>query len=116
MAEVPPLVYYALSIFVPVTHGDAVRSALASSGAGRIGLYDSCSFTTRGVGRFRPLAGASPFIGKAGELEAVDEEKIETEVRKDLLQAVLAAVRAAHPYETPAIHVTQLLSEALLLK
>ena len=41
-----------------------------------------------------------------GALEEVAEERIETEVLGSRLKAVLAAVRAAHPYEQPAIHVS----------
>jgi hypothetical protein len=101
--------YYSLTVFVPVTHGAAVRAALAASGAGSIGTYDSCSWTsTPGVGRFRPLAGARPHIGTIGLVEDVLEERIETEVAAPRLPAVLAAVRGAHPYETPAIHVVAL--------
>ena len=92
-----------------------MRSALASSGAGAIGESDSCSFSCIGVGRFRPLAGAAPFIGSVGLLEEVPEERIETEVAQDRLRAVLLAVRAAHPYEQPAIHVTPLLDWTVLL-
>lgn len=106
---------YAITIFVPATHGAAVRAALAASGAGALGDYDSCSFTARGVGRFRPLQGARPFVGTVGAVEEVDEERIETEVRAAALPAVLAAVRAAHPYEAPAIHVHALLDWAALV-
>jgi hypothetical protein len=100
---------YALTIYVPVTHASQIRAALAVSGAGAIGAYDSCSFSSRGIGRFRPLAGANPFIGSVGAIEEVEEEKVETEVTADRIGAVLEAVRAAHPYETPAIHVYELI-------
>ena len=116
VSQLSPALMFSITVFVPVTHGDAIRAALASSGAGAMGAYDSCTFTSRGTGRFRPLAGANPFIGRAGgAVEEVDEERIETEVQASALAGVLAAVRAAHPYETPAIHVHQLLDwEALL--
>lgn len=100
---------YAITIYVPVTHAPQIRAALASSGAGSIGAYDSCTFSSRGIGRFRPLAGANPFLGKVGTIEEVEEERVETEVSAERLAAVLAAVRAAHPYETPAIQVHELI-------
>jgi len=100
--------FYSLVVFVPTTHAKAVREALAASGAGAQGFYDSCSFSSVGVGRFRPLRGATPAIGKVGSLEVVAEERIETEVARERLAAVLAAVRAAHPYEVPGIHVVPL--------
>jgi hypothetical protein len=97
---------FSLVVFVPTSHGPAVRAALALSGAGAIGAYDSCTFTSAGTGRFRPLAGATPFLGAIGALEEVQEERIETIVLGARLKGVLAALRAAHPYEEPAIHVT----------
>lgn len=107
---------YSLVVFVPSTHAAAVRSALATSGAGALGAYDSCSFTASGTGRFRPLAGAQPFIGTAGgAVETVEEVRIETDVLARKLPQVLTALRAAHPYEKPGIHVTQLVDwEALI--
>ena len=97
---------FSLVVFVPASHSAAVRAALAAAGAGAMGSYDSCTFTSSpGVGRFRPLAGATPAIGVVGEVEEVQEERIETEVLGARLRGALAAVRAAHPYETPAIHV-----------
>jgi len=97
---------WSITIFVPETHAPAVREALAKSGGGSIGAYDSCSFSCRGTGRFRPLLGARPAIGTVGALEEVPEERIETIVRAEALQEVVAAVRRAHPYEEPAIHLT----------
>jgi hypothetical protein len=104
---------YSVIIFVPVTHADAIRAALASSGAGAQGAYDSCSFSCVGTGRFRPLAGANPFLGRVGEIESVAEERIETDVSAANLSRVLAAVRAAHPYEEPGIHVVALADPAI---
>ena len=101
--------FFSITVFVPTTHGAAVREALATGGGGRSATYDSCSFTSSpGVGRFRPLTGARPHIGTIGLIEEVLEERIETEVAASRLPAVLAAVRAAHPYEVPAIHVVAL--------
>lgn len=104
---------YSLVTFAPVTHADAVRAALASSGAGAQGAYDSCSFSCTGFGRFRPLPGANPFLGREGDLETVEEERIETDVSGANLSRVLAALRAAHPYEEPAIHVIALADPAI---
>lgn len=101
--------HYHVIVFVPVAHADAVRAALADHGAGQIGKYDSCSFSVRGTGRFRPLKGAHPSIGSVGELEEVEEERIEVLVREADLQKVVAAVRKVHPYEEPAIHVVPMI-------
>lgn len=96
---------YKIVVYVPETHADAVRQAMGEAGAGRIGDYSHCSFTLKGVGRFRPEAGADPAIGEVGRLQEVAEERIETVCEPDRLRPVLAAIRAAHPYEEPATDV-----------
>jgi hypothetical protein len=96
---------YKIVVFVPGEQGERLRAAMGEAGAGRIGNYDHCSFTTRGVGRFRPLAGANPAIGEVGRLEEVAEERIETVCAEHSLRDVLAAIRRAHPYEEPAIDI-----------
>ncbi len=92
-----------LVVFVPASHFDVVREALAAAGAGRIGEYDACSFAVEGTGRFRPGAAASPFIGAAGgALEAVRELRLEVEVARWDVQRVVGVLRAVHPYEEVA--------------
>lgn len=97
-------------VFVPDTHAEAVREALNLAGAGKLGNYDFCSFSVKGVGRFRALEGADPFVGKIGEVEEVREERIEVLCEANKLDEVLKAVREAHPYEEPAIDVYPLLN------
>lgn len=94
-----------LIVFVPLEAADAVRKAAADAGAGHIGHYDSCSFSSRGIGRFRPLRGSHPAIGKQNLLEEVEEERIEMVVEESHLKQVLQSIISVHPYETPAIHV-----------
>lgn len=77
-----------------------------NAGGGRIGHYDRCCWQTRGLGQFRPLEGSDPFLGTVGETEMVEEWKVEMVCADDRLTAVVAALRAAHPYETPAFLVT----------
>jgi hypothetical protein len=83
----------------------AVHEALAAAGAGKIGDYSHCSFATAGTGQFRPLPGAHPTIGEVGKLERVAETKLEMVLPRDRRAAVVAALRAAHPYEEPAFDV-----------
>jgi hypothetical protein len=97
-------------VFVPSSHADKLRKVFAESGCGHIGAYDSCSFSTKGVGRFRPLKGANPSVGKIGKLEKVAEERIETICPASKLKSVLAAIKKAHPYEEPAVDVYTLLN------
>jgi hypothetical protein len=97
-----------LVVFVPHDHADAVRSALAEAGAGAIGDYDQASFTSVGEGRFRPLEGARPALGRVGEGEVVAESRIEVVLPRSLRRPVLAALRSVHPYEEPAYDVLEL--------
>lgn len=94
---------------VPETHVDAVLDAIASAGGGRIGAYTHCAFTNAGTGRFKPDASADPFVGQRGEINRVDEWRIETFCARDRLREVVGAIKAAHPYETPVIYAVPLL-------
>lgn len=99
-----------LVIYTPLTHADAVRNALGEAGAGRIGNYSFCSFSSRGIGRFLPNEQANPAIGEIGKFEAVEEERIEVVCAKDIVRNVVEAVRAVHPYEEMAYDVYPLSS------
>lgn len=93
---------YKITVFVPKDHLDNVREAMSKAGAGCIGNYSDCSFSTEGTGTFRPLDKASPFIGAKGKLEFVDEAKLETIATKERLADVISAMWEAHPYEEVA--------------
>ncbi len=97
-----------LTVYVPLADADRVRGALAEAGAGRIGEYGEASFSSPGEGRFRPLEGANPTIGRVGDLEVVGEERVEVVVDRRLRTPVIRAMLAAHPYETPAWDVVEL--------
>ncbi len=90
---------------VPATHADEVREAMGDAGAGKIGDYSHCSFSVKGVGRFKPLAGAHPSIGEIGKIEEVAEEQIETVCLKKDLDKVIDAIKQVHPYEEIAISI-----------
>ncbi|MGN0064323.1 MAG: Nif3-like dinuclear metal center hexameric protein [Nocardioides sp.] len=94
--------------FVPHEHADAVREALTGAGAGAVGDYDSCTYSTTGEGRFRPLPGATPTVGEVGELEVVPETRVEAVLPRGRRAAVVRALLAAHPYEEPAFDVVEL--------
>ncbi len=97
-----------VTVHVPATHAGAVREALTEAGAGSIGDYDSCTFSSPGEGRFRPLAGATPTIGEVDRLEVVDEVRVEAVLPRSRRAQVLAALLSAHPYEEPAFDVVEL--------
>lgn len=96
---------YTLVFYVPIEHAEPVKQALFAAGAGRIGLYDCCSWQTLGTGQFRPLPGSAAFIGEVGALEQVPELRVELVCEQALLKGAIAALLDAHPYEEPAWHV-----------
>ena len=103
---------YKLTVFIPVSYIDQVRAAIAGAGAGWIGNYSDCAFQVKGVGTFRPLAGTNPFIGRTGELEKVEEFRLETIVPENRKKTVLAAMLKAHPYEEVAYDLYPLANQA----
>ncbi|MFA5386273.1 MAG: hypothetical protein WC297_01155 [Candidatus Paceibacterota bacterium] len=95
-------------VFVPESHADVVREAMGKTGAGKLGNYTFCSFSSKGVGRFRPEQGAHPAIGEIGKLESVNEERIEVICERSNLENVIKAIKSVHPYEEIALDVYSL--------
>ncbi|WP_040795241.1 Nif3-like dinuclear metal center hexameric protein [Nocardia higoensis] len=95
------------TVQVPRAHTAAVLEAMFAAGAGGSGAYRDCAVRVDSEGQFRPMPGANPAIGSIGELEVVAEDRIEVVAAPGARAAVLAALRAAHPYEVPAYHVTE---------
>jgi hypothetical protein len=98
-----------LSVYVPLEHAEKVKLAMFEAGAGKIGDYDQCCFETIGQGQYRPLKGSQPFLGETHKLEIVQETKIEMVIDRRFFLSVIAALKQAHPYETPAYHAVELL-------
>lgn len=94
-----------LVCYVPPEATDRVLAALFDAGAGAIGDYRECAFVAAGAGQFRPLVGANPAVGAVGRLERVAENRVEVVLPRSRRGEVVAALRAAHPYEQPAFHV-----------
>ena len=91
-----------LVTFCPMAALEQVRTALFSAGAGAIGAYDECSFTSDGTGSFRASADANPFVGKINERHYENETKLELVYPSYLEKAILQALIASHPYEEVA--------------
>lgn len=94
-----------LSVYVPVAHADAVRSALFAAGCGNIGNYGSCSYNAVGYGTFEAGEGANPFCGSVGSLHKEEEVRIDTIMPAYIKGRVVKALLAAHPYEEPAFDI-----------
>ncbi len=96
--------------FVPEPDAEKLLDALSEAGAGELGDYARCAWTSSGLGTFLPRLGARPTIGEVGEVTRVSETRIEMVATRSRRQAVVAALRAAHPYEEPAFDVFELAS------
>src|SRR3989344_7805736 len=97
-------------VFVPLTHANSVRKAIGDSGAGKIGNYNYCSFSSKGIGRFKPNEKAKPYIGKTNQLEEVEEERIEVICLKNKASEIVKAIKKVHPYEEVALDIYPLIS------
>lgn len=98
---------YKLTVFIPETALEVVKSALFDAGAGSIGNYQQCCWQVKGMGQFMPLSGSDPHIGTQDKLETVEEWRVEMVVDKDRITEVLAVLKQVHPYETPAYDVIE---------
>jgi hypothetical protein len=98
-----------LVVFVPREALDTVRDAVFAAGAGRIGEYERCSWYTEGTGTFFGGESTDPSVGEKGREERVPELRLETIFPEERTDAVIAALRLAHPYEEPAFDVYPLL-------
>lgn len=92
-------------VFVPESHSEIIRNVIGEAGGGKIGNYSFCTFSTKGVGRFKPENGANPSIGEVGKLEMVNEERIEFVCSRELHEGVILAIKEVHPYEEVALDV-----------
>lgn len=97
-----------LQTFCPTAQVEQVRDALFAAGAGQIGEYDECSFSGEGTGTFRASDAAKPFVGKANERHYEKETKIELVFPSFLEHKLIAALKAAHPYEEVAFDILSL--------
>ncbi len=95
-------------IFVPPENADALRAAIFAAGAGHVGNYSHCSWSVAGTGQFLPEDGATPAKGRVGAVEHVVEDRVEVVASVRVRHQVLAAMRAAHPYEEPAFDIVAL--------
>jgi dinuclear metal center YbgI/SA1388 family protein len=95
-------------VFVPAGDAERLVDALAAAGAGALGEYARCAWTSTGEGTFTPGPDARPAIGTAGEAARVVEARVEMIAPRRSRAAVVAALRAAHPYEEPAFDVLEL--------
>lgn len=101
-----------LVVYVPVADTGRLLDGLSAAGAGQIGDYERCAWSTTGTGTFRPLPGADPAVGSVGEVSEVEESRLEVVLPRARRSRVLRAMLDAHPYEEPAYDLLELASVA----
>jgi structural toxin protein (hemagglutinin/hemolysin) RtxA len=94
--------YYELFVHIPESHLEEVKTALFAAGAGKVGTYSHCAWQVKGEGQFKPLVGSNAYIGTIGQVEKIIEYRVHTICAANCLDQVVAALKAAHPYEMPA--------------
>jgi dinuclear metal center YbgI/SA1388 family protein len=97
-----------LAVYVPEENAEVLKKALGDAGAGAIGNYSHCTFSSAGTGQFKPNEEANPHIGQQGRLESVAEVRIETIFPEHLERRVLSAMFKNHPYEEVAFDIYKL--------
>ncbi len=97
-----------ISVFVPRDYADIVADAMHGAGGGMFSKYDLCSFRGEGVGTFRGMNNAQPFIGNVGTKESVEEIRLEMLVEQWKTTSVISAMLKAHPYEEVAYNIVPL--------
>lgn len=101
--------YYMLKLiyYVPETHLESTKSAIFNAGGGGIGNYEHCAWQVLGIGQFKPVKAAHPFMGQLDVLEKVSEWRVEIIVAEDKARDVARALKQTHPYEEPAFEFIQ---------
>ncbi|WP_121966895.1 Nif3-like dinuclear metal center hexameric protein [Myroides sp. N17-2] len=97
-----------LVTYAPRENAEEVRQGLFNAGAGAIGNYDLCSFTSEGSGSFRGNEKSTPVIGQALNYEEVEEVKVEVVFEKHLQGKILKALFALNYYEEKAYEIYNL--------
>jgi len=87
---------------------EKVRNALFDAGAGKIGNYEDCSFTSQGVGTYMGNENSNPEIGERFEFVEAKEIKIEVTFEKHLKSKILKALFNNHIYEEVAYEIYDL--------
>ena len=104
---------YKIETFIPESHVDKVIDALNEVGALTIGgNYDYCVFRSPGIGSWRPLEGADPFIGAVGNFCKAEEIKVEFTCKQEVVKNAVKMIKEKHPYEEVVINILPVLTDA----
>jgi len=100
-----------LVVFVPTSHEENIKEAIFKAGAGKIGDYDACSFSTSGTGSFRASENTNPFVGEKNKQHFEEEVRLETIFPSFLTNKIINDLIKAHPYEKPAYDIYPLINK-----
>ncbi|MNK16424.1 putative GTP cyclohydrolase 1 type 2 [compost metagenome] len=99
---------YKLVTFTIPENVEKLRNALFDAGAGSIGNYENCSFSSQGLGTYQGNENSNPEIGEPGEFVEAKEIKIEVTFEKHLEGKILKALFSHHVYEEVAYEIYKL--------
>lgn len=100
-----------LSFYCPKSETEKVKKAIFKAGAGNVGNYSECSFTSEGVGSFKPNSDSNPVYGEKNKLELIEEDRIEVLLPSYLESKVVSALIHSHPYEEVAYDIFPILNQ-----
>ena len=88
-----------LTTYIPKSKAENLKQALFKAGAGAIGNYSNCSFSTDGIGTFKANEKAKPLVGNIGETHFENETQINITFSSKNESKILTALFENHPYE-----------------
>jgi dinuclear metal center YbgI/SA1388 family protein len=97
-----------LIAYVPKLGLDDLKNALFKAGAGTVGNYSNCSFSTEGKGTFKANENANPVVGEIGKTHFEDEIQLNLTFHSKDETRILDALFKTHPYEEVAYEIIAL--------
>ena len=97
-----------LTTYIPKEYSEKLKERFFSSGAGKIGKYENCSFSFEGLGTFKGNEKSKPYMGKKLENVEQSEECVNITYLKHLENDILKVLNEIHPYEEIAYEIKTL--------
>ncbi len=105
-----------IEVYIPEEYLDRLQAALHEIGACREGEYDHVAHITPGIGKWRALKDAKPFLGEPGKIYSGSESRLEFRCPLRQAQKAVEVIEEAHPYEQPVINVIPLFNHRFKMK
>ncbi|MCK0158456.1 Nif3-like dinuclear metal center hexameric protein [Cellulophaga sp. F20128] len=97
-----------LTTYVPKNDAKKLKEALFKAGAGTLGNYSNCSFTTLGTGSYKAGKNSNPTKGEIGKTHYEEETQLNVTFEKAKEKEVVKALIDNHPYEEVAYEIITL--------